>query len=77
MKYNVIMVLKGARTVITSSEGDVYLNTTGNSEMVTAGTGDVLTVMIASFMVQGIKSLIAAVIVVYLHYKRGDNMTGN
>lgn len=74
-EYNVTVVLKGAGTVISSPERDVYLNTTGNPGMATAGTGDVLTGMIASFIAQGIDPLMAAVTAVYLHGKSGDNMT--
>ena len=73
-EHNVIVVLKGARTVIASPEGEVYVNTTGNPGMATAGSGDVLTGMIASFIAQGISPLMAAVIGVYLHGKSGDHM---
>lgn len=71
---NLIVVLKGARTVISSPEGELYINSTGNPGMATAGSGDVLTGMIASFIAQGIKPLMAAVVAVYLHGKSGDQM---
>ena len=53
-------------------KGAAYINNTGNSGMSTAGGGDVLTGMIASFIGQGIDPYSAAVIGVYLHGMAGD-----
>ncbi len=71
-KYGVTLVLKGRGTVVATSKGDVYINQTGNSGMSTAGVGDVLTGMIASFVGQGINPYSAAVIGVHLHGLAGD-----
>ena len=71
-KYNTVLVLKGYRTVIASPKGDVYVNKTGNSGMGTAGVGDVLTGIIASFIGQGIIPYSASVLGVYLHGLAGD-----
>lgn len=71
-KYNIIIVLKGHRTVVANSKGDVYINKTGNSGMSTAGVGDVLTGVIASFVGQGIDPYSAAIVGVYLHGLAGD-----
>ncbi len=71
-KYNIITVLKGANTVITNKEGNIYINSTGNPGMATAGSGDVLTGMIASFIGQGIEPIVAAKLGVYLHGLAGD-----
>jgi len=71
-KYKVVLVLKGYRTVVASPKGEIYVNETGNSGMSTAGIGDVLTGMIASFIGQGIESYSAAVIGTYLHGTAGD-----
>ncbi len=72
VKYNVTLVLKGARTVIANPDGLVYINTTGNPGMATGGTGDALTGMIGSFLAQGHASCQAACLAVYLHGLAGD-----
>lgn len=70
--YNTITVLKGSNTVISSPKGEVYINTTGNPGMSTAGSGDVLSGMIASFIGQKIEPLDAAIAGVFLHGLAGD-----
>jgi len=69
--YDCILVLKGAHT-ITCYNGKGYINATGNPGMATAGSGDVLTGIIAGLLAQGYEPLIAAVFGVYLHGKAGD-----
>jgi holo-[acyl-carrier-protein] synthase len=71
-KYNVVTVLKGFNTVVSSPEGEVYVNTTGNPGMATAGSGDVLTGVILSFVGQGIKPYLAAILGVFVHGLAGD-----
>ncbi|MCQ9206322.1 MAG: NAD(P)H-hydrate dehydratase [Omnitrophica bacterium] len=71
-KHKVILALKGRKTVIADPKGNTYINRTGNSGMSTAGVGDVLTGMIASFVGQGINPYSATVIGVYLHGLAGD-----
>jgi len=70
--YNVITVLKGADTVVCNSKGEVYINTTGNPGMATAGSGDVLTGIISSFIGQGIDAYRASILGVYCHGLAGD-----
>lgn len=71
-KYNIITVLKGTETIVCDKEGNIYINPTGNPGMATAGSGDVLTGMIASFIGQGLNPYNAAVLGVYCHGLAGD-----
>lgn len=68
----VIVVLKGARTVIAEHSGKIFINSTGNPGMATAGTGDILSGMIGGFIAQGYSPIDAARIGVYLHGLAGD-----
>ena len=70
-QYKVIMVIKGANTIIVSNNR-CYINSTGNPGLATAGSGDVLTGVIAGLMAQGYKPLHAAIFGVYLHGKSAD-----
>ncbi len=70
--YNAVVVLKGAGTVVTDPAGKCYINTTGNPGMATAGSGDVLTGIIAGFLAQGLKLFDAARLGVYIHGSAGD-----
>ncbi|PZE21743.1 NAD(P)H-hydrate dehydratase [Paenibacillus xerothermodurans] len=71
-RHNVTLVLKGARTVVATPEGEVFINPTGNPGMATGGTGDVLAGMTAGLLAQGMSSAQAAVLGVYLHGDAGD-----
>lgn len=70
-QLHTIVVLKGKHTVI-SDGNTVFINPTGNSALAKAGTGDVLTGMIAGFCAQGVSSINAACLGVYLHGLAGD-----
>lgn len=71
-QYEAIVVLKGAATITADPEGDIYLNSTGNPALATAGTGDVLAGTIGGFIAQGLNPLAATVLGVYLHGLAGD-----
>jgi NAD(P)H-hydrate epimerase len=66
------VVLKGVPTVTASKEGNCFLNSTGNPGMATAGTGDVLSGIIAGLWAQGMSDVEAAWAGVYLHGLSGD-----
>ncbi|MGB9641882.1 MAG: NAD(P)H-hydrate dehydratase [Candidatus Ratteibacteria bacterium] len=70
-KYGVIVVLKGYRTVISDGE-KTHINLTGNPGMATAGSGDVLSGIIGSLVVQGFSLWDSAVIGAFLHGLAGD-----
>jgi NAD(P)H-hydrate epimerase len=63
----VVMVLKGAPTIIAGPDGDAYINPTGNQGLATAGSGDVLTGIITGLLAQGADALEAAASGVYIH----------
>ncbi len=71
-KYNCIVLLKGHNTIVASPDGDIYVNNTGNPGMATAGSGDVLTGIIAAFLAQGMDGFNAAKYGAYVHGKAGD-----
>lgn len=70
-KCNVIVVLKGPGTIVTDGQR-VFRNTTGNSGMATAGSGDVLTGIVTSLVGQRFPLFEAAVLAVHAHGLAGD-----
>lgn len=70
-KWGMVVVLKGAPTII--SDGDAtHINSTGNHGLGTAGTGDVLTGLIAALLSQGLEPLQAGFTAAYVHGQAGD-----
>ncbi len=70
-KTDCVVLLKGAKTVVTDGQ-QIYVNTTGNPGMATAGSGDVLTGIIAALAGQGLSLFDASVLGVYSHGFAGD-----
>ena len=70
--WQVVVVLKGAKTLVADPQGNLYVNPSGNSGLATGGSGDVLGGMIASLLGQGLKATEASVLAVYLHGLAGD-----
>ena len=72
-QHQVILVLKGDRTIVASPDGQAWVNPTGNPGMATGGTGDILTGIIAGILAQNpnraFESVLAAV---FLHGLAGD-----
>lgn len=71
-KFRASVVLKGAGSLCATRDGRLYINTTGNSGMSTAGMGDVLTGIIAAFIAQGMSTDDALLLGVHLHGAAGD-----
>ncbi|WP_432773730.1 NAD(P)H-hydrate dehydratase [Francisella salimarina] len=72
-KYNATVVLKGAGSLICKSD-EIYINATGNQGMAVAGQGDVLSGIIGAFLAQGLDTLSASRLAVYVHGLAGDNI---
>jgi NAD(P)H-hydrate epimerase len=72
--YHCTLVLKGYRTVVSEPGGLSYVNHTGNPGMATAGAGDVLTGITASFIAQGFDTYFASCLAVYVHALAGDRV---
>ncbi len=71
-RYNCVLVLKDASTVIASPNGDIFFNTTGNPGLSKGGSGDLLAGMIAALAAQGFIETASAVCGVYLHGLAAD-----
>ncbi len=72
-EHELIVVLKGHRTLIAAPDGTVWVNPTGNPGMATGGTGDVLTGMVAGLIAQHPQqALEATALAIYLHGLAGD-----
>jgi len=70
------VVLKGARSVIATVDGKVYINPTGNPGMASGGMGDVLAGVVAGMLAQGLGDEDALKLGVYLHGFVGDRVAG-
>jgi hydroxyethylthiazole kinase-like uncharacterized protein yjeF len=71
-KFTCSVVLKGADSLCATRDGRLFVNTTGNPGMSSAGMGDVLTGMIAAFIAQGLTADNAMLLAVHLHGAAGD-----
>jgi len=76
-KLHIYIIIKGANSAIVTPDADVIYNTTGNPGMATAGSGDVLTGIILSFLAQDYSSLQASILGTYLHGLAGDIASKN
>ncbi|MCH7575891.1 MAG: NAD(P)H-hydrate dehydratase [Candidatus Marinimicrobia bacterium] len=70
--FNHTVVLKGAPSMVLLSNGDIVINSSGNPGMATAGSGDVLSGVIGTFLSQGYSADEAALMGVWLHGRAGD-----
>jgi ADP-dependent NAD(P)H-hydrate dehydratase / NAD(P)H-hydrate epimerase len=70
--WNCHVILKGPNTIIANPKGQAAINPTGNVSLATAGSGDLLTGLIASFIAQGMPSENAARSGTFMHGLAGD-----
>ncbi len=71
-KYNAYLVLKGARSIISTPSGEIFINTTGNAGMASGGMGDVLTGIIGGLLAQRLDPVEACKLGVFVHGLSGD-----
>jgi hydroxyethylthiazole kinase-like uncharacterized protein yjeF len=71
-KYGCVVILKGAHTCVTTTDGNAWFNTTGNPGMAKGGSGDVLTGLILGLIAQGYTINDTSILAVYLHGLAGD-----
>ncbi len=71
-EMGIIVLLKGATSIVAHPDGRIYLNTSGNSGMGTGGSGDILTGLVAALTAQGYSPYDAAVYGCYIHGRAGD-----
>jgi NAD(P)H-hydrate epimerase len=69
--FGQVIVLKGHRTVVTDGKR-VYVNTTGDSTLAKAGTGDILSGVLGALLGQGMERFEAATLAVWLHGRAGE-----
>ena len=71
MEFGVVLVLKGADTVVAHPDGEVYISPISNSGLAKAGSGDVLAGIIAALLAQGASPKDGANLGVYIHSLAG------
>ncbi|WP_243373898.1 NAD(P)H-hydrate dehydratase [Geotalea sp. SG265] len=71
-KYQVFLILKGARTIITSPDGEIAINGSGNPGMASGGMGDVLTGVVTALVAQGYAPFTACCLGAFIHGLSGD-----
>ena len=69
-----VVLLKGPGTVVASPDGAVALNPTGGAALATAGSGDVLTGIIAGFLARGLDAFRAAAAAAWVHGRTADRL---
>lgn len=72
IKYKIIIVLKGFYTTTIRPDGKIFYNSSGTPALATAGSGDVLTGLMAGLMAQGFKPEIASISAVFVHGMAGQ-----
>ncbi|TYO95677.1 NAD(P)H-hydrate epimerase [Geothermobacter ehrlichii] len=74
VRHGVVLVLKGAPTLVAAPDGRIGINGSGGPVLATAGSGDVLTGLIGALIAQGLAPFEAARLGCYLHGLAGDRL---
>ncbi|WP_153110828.1 NAD(P)H-hydrate dehydratase [Propionivibrio limicola] len=75
-RFNALVALKGAGTVIATPDGRWFINTSGNPGLATAGSGDVLTGFVTALLAQGWPPCEALMAAVHLHGTAAERLVG-
>ncbi len=70
--HNILILLKGRYSVLIRPDGKVYFNSSGTPALATPGSGDVLTGIMTSFMAQGYKPEVSAILAPFIHGRAGE-----
>ncbi|HMB16241.1 MAG TPA: NAD(P)H-hydrate dehydratase [Pelovirga sp.] len=73
-RHQVILLLKGARTIVAAPDGRVHINTSGNNGLSSGGSGDVLTGLIGSLLAQGCDPFAAASLAAWWHGRAAEQI---
>lgn len=73
-ELNTVCVLKGAGSIVAGADAQWFINTSGNPGLAAGGTGDVLSGIIGSFIAQGLSTLNAAKLGVFIHGASADSL---
>lgn len=71
-EHGVVLLLKGARTIVAAPDGQVRINSSGNDGLASGGSGDVLTGLIGSLLAQGMEPFTAAALAAWLHGRAAE-----
>lgn len=75
--WQCILILKGMPGIVGTPSGEVYINSTGNSALATAGTGDVLAGLCAGLLAQGLSPVHAALSALFIGGAGADRYVQN
>lgn len=71
-EHGVVLLLKGARTVVAAPDGRVRINSSGNDGLASGGSGDVLTGLVGALLAQGLEPFVAASLAAWLHGRAAE-----
>lgn len=74
--WQAVVLLKGANSIIATPSGDTFINPTGGPVLSTAGSGDVLTGLVVSFLAQGLDAVESSNAAAFVHGLAGDLLRG-